>query len=196
MQIQVKGKQVDVGDSLRGHVETTLEALVGKYFDRAIDATVVLSREAHQFRADLVVHPRRGFTVQSSGAAADPYVAFDQARERIAKQLRRYKRRLETQKTRSAGDDDVSPARYAVLAADGESEAAADETQPMVVADLATDIPTCTVSGAVMRLDLTDQPAILFKNAAHGGINMVYRRTDGHIGWIDPADAARTRKPS
>lgn len=188
MQISVNGKQIDVGDALRSHVQQTIEALVGKYFDHPIDAAVVFSRDAHNFRADISAHPSRGVLVQGGAAAGEAYAAFDAAAERIATQLRRYKQRLSKHKART--DATTIPAQYHILAALEGEEVSAETPQPIVIAEMAADVPVCTVSGAVMRLDLADTPAIMFRNSAHGGLNMVYRRPDGNIGWIDPKQAA------
>jgi ribosomal subunit interface protein len=182
MQISVKGKQLDVGESLRTHVETALKEAVSKYFSHPIEATVVLSRDAHLFCADITVHAGRGLTVQSSGSATDPYPAFDQAAERIAKRLRRHKTRLDDHHA----EKEVAPAaRYVVLNADQET-VEDDNHHAMIIADMQTPVESLTVSQAVMRLDLGDLPALMFRNQAHGGLNMVYRRKDGNISWVDP----------
>ena len=185
MQISINGKHIDVGDALRTHVQETIKALVSKYFDHPIEAAVVFSREAHNFRADVSAHPTRGVLVQGGAAAGDAYAAFDAAAERVSTQLRRYKQRLNKHK----GKSDVAatiPAQYHILAASGSEEVSAEEHQPIIIAEMTADVPVCTVSGAVMRLDLAGTPAIMFRNSAHGGLNLVYRRPDGNIGWIDP----------
>ena len=185
MLITVKGKQMDVGDALRDHVVSNMDALVGKYFDAGIDANVVFSKEAHLFKADISVHPMRGMTAQGNGSGADAYAAFEAAAERIDKQLRRYKRRLKDKK--GASTEEVLAAQYAVIATPAEDvELPEEEGAPAVVAEMAHDIPVCTVSGAVMRLDLSNATAMMFRNSAHGGLNMIYRRADGNIGWVDP----------
>jgi len=193
MQVQVSGKQIDIGDALRGHVQGRLEALVTKYFDRAIDAGVVFTREAHLFSADCAVHVGSGISVKASGSAAEIYASFDAALERIEKQLRRYKRRLRNHHAaRRDRGGEVEPAQAYVLAAepDGHDEEPV-ELKPVIVAETAVEIDTLTVGEAVMRLDLADQPALMFRNRSHGGLNMIYRRPDGTIGWVDPAKAGR-----
>ena len=187
MQISVKGKQMDVGDALRDHVTTNLDALVNKYFGQPIDGTVVFSREAHLFRADVSVHPLRGVTIQGNGAGNDAYAAFEGAAERVEKQLRRYKRRLKSHKGKGDADNEVLGAQYSVISAGAEDEELPEEeNHPTVIAEMQSDIPVCTVSGAVMRLDLSGAPAMMFRNSGHGRMNMVYRRADGNIGWVDP----------
>ena len=187
MQLTVKGKQLDVGDALRSHVEDTLSEITGKYFNDAIDATVALSRQAHMFRADLSVHVSRNISLQSNAEAGDAYLAFDQAAEKMAKRIRRYKRRLQDHHKTPVGEPVA--ARYQILEGDAESQEAeeTDEpTQPVIVAEMTTPLHTMTVGTAVMKLVLGELPALMFRNSAHGGLNMVYRRPDGNVGWVDP----------
>lgn len=191
MNLSVSGKQIDVGDALRSHVASELESMVDKYFDAAIEGNVVFSREAHRHQCDIQVHIGRGMTMQSEGAAEDIYVAFDMALERMAKRLRRYKRRLRNHHAASIkpGDAELVAAQQYVLAAeaeDGADQEEPDHLDPVIVAEMSTAIRMLTVGEAVMHLDLTGQPAMLFRNRAHGGLNMIYRRPDGNIGWVDP----------
>ena len=198
MQLTVIGKQIDVGDALRTHVGDSLETISAKYFENAIDANVVLSRQAHLYRADIALHPSRNVLMQSNAEAADPYVAFDLAADRMAKRLRRYKRRLrDYNKGRDQAGEASQTAQAYVLdagsdgAGDGDGEAEVGD-QPLVVAEMTTEIESLTVSDAVMRLDLGGLPALLFRNSAHGGLNMVYRRQDGNVGWVDPQGTQQT----
>jgi ribosomal subunit interface protein len=199
MQLTVTGKQVDVGDALRRHVEATLETILGKYFRTAIEAHAVFAREAHLIRADVSLHIGRGMVVNSAAAAADHYVAFDTAAERLAKQLRRYKRRLRDYhgKARAAAGEGPEMARSFVLAPiDEDDEDEADSaavvgSAPVVIAEMSTELPHLTVGEAVMRMDLADAPVLLFRSRSHGELNLVYRRGDGNIGWIDPAGTRR-----
>jgi ribosomal subunit interface protein len=201
MQFTVTGKQMDVGDSLRRHIEANVTASVGKYFGSGIEAHAVMHREAHLFYCDLSVHLGRGILMQAQEKDADPYQAADRAAERIAKRMRRYKRRLNDHhiKTSERKTAAIESANYAVLAA--EPEDAVDDVdgvdphagRPVVVAEMTTEIPTLTVGEAVMRMDLAERPAIMFRNSAHGGFNVVYRRTDGNIGWIDPGQDGTAR---
>ena len=184
MDITVKGKQMDAGDALRVYVEENLAPTVSKYFDRALDAAVVFSREAHNFRADISVHAGRGVTMQGRADASDAHAAFDAALERIAKQLRRYKRRLQDHQKQPMGE--VMTGQYSIIQSVETEEEEAPDAQPTIVADMSHEISTLTVSEAVMRLDLADAPAMMFRNRAHGRLNVVYRRADGNVGWIDP----------
>lgn len=203
MQLTVTGKQVDVGGALRTHVETALESLLGKYFRTAIEAHAVFSREAHLISSDLSLHVGRGMVVNSSAAATDHYLAFDAAAERLAKQLRRYKRRLRDYhgKARSAIEqpevEQPETVRSFVLApVDEDAEegldgaAETDGAAPVVIAEMSAELPQLTVGEAVMRMDLANVPVLLFRNRSHGELNVVYRRGDGNIGWVDPAGGA------
>ena len=190
MDISIKGKRLDVGEALRSHVEDHLAANVAKYFSKAHDATVTVSREAHYFRADISVHPVRGVLVQGHANADDAYAAFDFALAHISKQLRRYKRRLNDQHKRRASEETI-PAQQYIMAPEHPEDELPEEGQPAIIAELQTAIATLSVSEAVMRMDLADVPAIMFRNRANGGLNVVYRRPDGNIGWIDPANTVK-----
>lgn len=192
MDIQVYGKQIDIGDALREQIVDRLGDGVSKYFESAIDAHITLSREAHLIRVDCSVHVGHDIRLQSQGEAPDPYAAFDLALERIEKRLRRYKRRLTDHHKQQRESFESQQAISYVLA--GEDEEAAEETapdQPIIVAETKTDIPTVTVSDAVMRMDLAEAPVFMFRNSAHGGLNVVYRRADGNVGWIDPVGSVQ-----
>ncbi len=187
MEIQVNGKQIDIGDTLREHVAERMEERVSKYFDRAVDAHVTFSRDAHMIRVDCSVHAGHAIVMQSHASAGEPYTAFDQALERIETRLRRYKRRLRNHHNASkAQAAELVAASTYVLEAEEEGIEEPDDLQPLIVAEMKMEIPTTTVGGAVMRLDLSDAPVMMFRNSAHGRLNVVYRRADGNIGWIDP----------
>lgn len=193
MQVTVTGRQLDVGEALRGHVEAGLEQTVAKYFEKPMDAAVKFSREGALFHAEIQVHVGRGILVHGGGEAEDPYVAFNEASERIAKRLRRHKRRLRDHHNEQARAVEVEVAQKFILAGasenDAEDEADDDRAaaaEPAVIAELETDVPTLAVGDAVMRMDLAGLPAMMFRNPAHGGLNMIYRRPDGNIGWVDP----------
>ena len=190
MQLSVNGKQLDIGDSLRQHIEREVPAIVEKYFANPTDADVTVSKEGATFRTDIAVHVGKGIVVQGHARSTDAYAAFDEAAEHMAKRLRRYKRRLrDHHRERSQKEDVLNAAQY-VLAA--EPDVVVDEgepaepDQPIIVAEMQTRIETLSVGAAVMRMDLANLPAMMFRNSAHGGLNMVYLRTDGNIGWVDP----------
>ena len=188
MQLSVKGKQLNVGDALRTHVSESLSRILGKYFGDAIEVGVTFSREGHLYRAVVAAHVGRGIQLQAQGEADEPYPAFDTAAERLAKRLRRYKRRLRDHRKDTRPVPESLPAQQYILAGGAEAQAAEDEIngRPAVVAEMATEIPSLTVSEAVMRMDLAELPALMFRNSSHSGLNMIYRRPDGNIGWIDP----------
>lgn len=192
MQLSVKGKQIDVGDALRLHVESQLKEIVGKYFSDSLEAHVTFSREAHLFRADITVHAGRGIVLQSNASAAEPYPAFDVAAERIAARLRRYKTRIKDHHDSSPKEVSLM-AQVSVLHAEDDSKTEEANDNPVIVAEMTAPIETLTVSEAVMRLDLGDLPALMFRSRAHGGLNMIYRRADGHIGWVDPSQNVATK---
>ncbi len=193
MDISVKGKNLDIGEALRGHAEGHLSSAVGKYFERAIDASVMFTRQGRQLRADISVHPGpRGMVVQGRSESDDPYAAFDGALERISKQLRRYKRRL-TNHHKGHGEESLPALQY-IIQPDHENEEVDVDAEPMIVAEMPDEIATLSVSEAVMRMDLADLPVVMFRDRASGRLNVVYHRTDGNIGWIDPSDESKDQQ--
>lgn len=194
MKLSIHGKQLDIGDSLRAHIERGVPVIVAKYFENPTDATVTIAKEGQSFRADITVHVGKGIMVQGHARTGDPYASFDTAGEHVAKRLRRYKRRLrDHHRGRNAKDATLTAAQY-VLAAEADApeaeDAPAEPDQPMVIAEMETPIETMTVGEAVMRMDLANLPAMLFRNRGHGGLNMVYLREDGNVGWVDPTNHA------
>ena len=191
MQLSVHGKQMDLGDSLKAHIEGKLEDIDQKYFNRAIEATATLSPEGNAFtKAHVSFRIGKDIFVVADAKDTDPYAAFDSAAEKVAKQLRRYKKRLRDHHERLE-EDNVIPAQNYVLspepeAVDDNHNEPETSAQPLVVAEMITNIQTMSVSEAVMRLDLSGENALLFRNPQHDGLNMVHRRSDGNIGWVDP----------
>ncbi len=185
MQIHVSGKQIDIGDALRGHVKSRLDASVAKYFGDSVDGAVVFAREGNFYRADCAVHLKSGMHLHAEGRAADIYASFDQAVDRIEKRLRRYKTRLKEHHGRGAKASPAIPAQSFIIADKEEAEEPAS-LEPLIIAEAPEQVRTLTVGEAVMQLNLADAPALLFRNSAHGALNVVYRRPDGNIGWIDP----------
>ena len=193
MQVQVTGKHVDVGEALRSRVSDELSSSIGKYFDRdGGGADVVVSREGHSFRVDCAVTLASGQQLATHGLGGDAHVAFDVASAKMEKRIRRYKNRLKDHHPQAMARQ-AETAAYYVLRAPDDDEGddtfdadAASFPEPMVIAETETPIDVMTVSMAVMELDLTESQTIVFRNAAHGGLSVVYRRPDGNIGWIDP----------
>ena len=190
MDIRVSGHQIDTGEALRGHVDARLTGIAEKFFSRAISAQVTFGKGPydHSFTCDVVAHVPQGVVLKGHGAAAGAHAAFDQAADRIEKQLRRYKRRLKDRHAQSAhaeSEADEVEAGYTVFAAAPDEEAPADD-HPPIVAETRVDIPSASVSDAVMLLDLRNTNALMFRNSGTGDFNMVYRRGDGTIGWVEP----------
>jgi ribosomal subunit interface protein len=188
MQLTVTGKQVDTGDAVRRYVEASLSTILEKYFKTAIEAHAVFSKEAHLSRAEVSIHIGRGIVVNAGASASEPYAAFDMAAERIGKRLRRYKRRLRDHhaKAREPADASERAIAYVLAPVIEEAEEEGIGGGPAVIAEMSTELPSLTVGEAVMRMDLAEAPVLLFRNRSHGELNLVYRRADGNIGWIDP----------
>jgi ribosomal subunit interface protein len=191
MQVQVTGKHVDVGEALRTRVADQLSTSIEKYFDRGGGADVVVSREGNSFKVDCAVTLASGQQLTTHGVGGDAHMAFDVALEKMAKRIRRYKNRLKDHHTQAVAKQTESAAYFVLRPSDDEDEGdEADDgesfPEPVVIAETEKPIRSMTVSMAVMELDLTEAQTIVFRNAAHGGISVVYRRPDGNIGWIDP----------
>lgn len=189
MRFQISGKQIDVGDALQTHVKGELAETFDKYSQRPTDATVIFARDAYALTCDAIVHLSTGLNVQARGTDAENiYAAFEKCREKMDKQLRRYKRRLKDHyKDRSAPVEYDAAPSY-VLAADEEEWESQGESglQPIIVAETELRVPTLSVGDAVMQMELAGTPMLVFRNERHGGVNVVHRRDDGNVGWIDP----------
>jgi ribosomal subunit interface protein len=196
MDIRVSGHQVETGDALKQHVYDRLEAMAEKYFSRTISAQVTFRKAPHgAFHCDIVCHVMTGLILKGAGEAQEAHPAFDQASDRIEKQLRRYMRRLkdrsvqaaaaEAQRANGYSVDDIDGAGYTIFAANADEEEEPADA-PLIVAETRVDIPEASVSDAVMMLDLRNTNALLFMNAGTSAYNMVYRRHDGTIGWVEP----------
>ncbi len=183
MTLRISGKNLDIGDAFRDSAEARIDDAVRRYFDGGFSGAVTLEREGSGFRTDCSIHLDTGIVLCAAGAAKDPHQSLDLAAARIEKRLRRYKRRLKDHHVRREAD--VPAAAYVIANLDEETEVAPDYN-PTIIAEETTQLSTMTVGEAVMAMDMRDQPVIVFRHAGHGGINVVYRRTDGHIGWIDP----------
>ncbi len=190
MDIRVSGHQVETGEALQGHVETRLSGIADKYFSKALSSQATFGRGPHDgFTSDIVMHVMQGLVLKGSGEAQDAHIALDRAADKIEKQLRRYMRRLQDRHSQSAHALKAEEAAYTVF--DGRTAETEDASPnaPVIVAEMSVDIPESTVSDAVMLMDLRNTPALLFKNTGTGRHNMVYRREDGTIGWVEPKSA-------
>jgi ribosomal subunit interface protein len=190
MQITVSGKQVELSDALRTRVSDHLDVIATKYFDHAMEAQVTFSRARSFFTCDINVHAGRGLSLRGEGEAADANTAFDDAAEHIAKRLRRYRRRVNEHARDIANRERPEAARQYTLRQENEGtgQGANGETRATEIAEQVTEISLLSVSEAVMRMDLADQPVLMFRNSTTGELNVVYRRSDGNIGWIDPSE--------
>jgi ribosome hibernation promoting factor len=189
MDIRVSGHQIDTGTALRDRVDSRLTTIADKYFSRAISAHVTFGKGPydHSFTCDVVAFVPHKLVLKGHGGAADAHAAFDLAADRIEKQLRRYKRRLKDRHSQTQHAEamaDALEAGYTIFAAAPEEEEPTDH--PPVVAETRVDIPSASVSDAVMLLDLRNTNALMFRNSGTGDFNMVYRRGDGTIGWVEP----------
>ncbi len=192
MEITVSGKQVELSDALRHRVSRHLEGIAGKYFDYALDAQVTFGRARSFFTCDINIHAGRGLMLRGEGEAADANSAFDDAAEHIAKRLRRYRRRVSDHARDIANRERPEAARQYVLrqAESAAAETAGDTTgidaYATVIAEQPAEISRLSVGEAVMHMDLAEEQVLMFRNSTTGELNVVYRRSDGNIGWIDP----------
>ncbi len=191
MQYQISGKQIDIGEALSQHVKDELDAVVEKYAGRPTSAQVVFARNGAEFTCEAVVHLSTGMTAQATGRAHEIYAAFDNCADKMEKQLRRYKRRLKDHHRARANPIEVFEGASYILAADAGSEESEPEgLQPMIIAEMETTIARLSVGEAVMQMELAEAPVLVFRNEQTDGVNVVYRRDDGNIGWIDPKEAS------
>lgn len=191
MSLRVSGKNMNIGEALRAHVHEKLSAAAAKYFDGGVTGHVTIAPEGSGFRSDCTLHLASGVTIQTDGRAQEPYASFDQSAERLEKRLRRYKSRLKGAKSAPNPRETVSS--YVLEAPDEDTEAPAEtDFSPTVIAETTTQLHTMTTAQAVMELDLTGVSVLPFRHAASGRVNIIYRRNDGNIGWIDPADVDKT----
>ncbi|MCF8510198.1 MAG: ribosome-associated translation inhibitor RaiA [Rhodobacteraceae bacterium] len=190
MRYQISGKQIDIGEALQTHVKAELGEVVEKYAQRPTDAIVVFSKSAHEYVCEATIHLSTGLSAQAKGQASEIYAAFESCREKMDKQLRRYKRRIRNHhQNRPAPVEYGGASSYILAPTEEPEEDDSGELQPIVIAEMETKIPSVTVGEAVMQLELGGQRMLVFRNEGHGGVNVVYRRDDGNIGWIDPRNS-------
>ncbi len=189
MRYQISGKQIDIGEALQTHVKSELGVAVAKYAERPTDANVVFSKSGHEFVCEATVHLSTGLTASAKAHNADIYGSFDDCCEKMEKQLRRYKRRLKDHHRARAEPVELGGASSYILASESDSETQEPETlQPMIIAEMQTKIATLSVGEAVMQMELSGAPVLMFrKEGQDKDVNVVYRREDGNIGWIDPS---------
>jgi ribosomal subunit interface protein len=189
MKLQITGRNLDIGDALRAHITDRLEQVAGKYFTAPIDGRVTLEKEGVEFRAECLVHVGTGIELEARAHANDPYGAVDTALEKLEKRLRRYKRRLRDHHTNRREPAPSFAVSERVIEAGAETDVDENEPEglnPVIIAETRANLQELTVGEAVMQLDISDRSFLVFSNGSEGRINVVYRRGDGNIGWIDP----------
>lgn len=187
MRYQITGKHIDIGEALQTHARQELGTVLDKYGQRPTDATVVFSKSAHEFVCEATVHLSSGLTAAAKAHATEIYAAFDTCAEKMDKQLRRYKRRLKDHHKDRPDPVETFGASSYILAPEADAQEEEPESlQPIIIAEMQTQIPTLTVGEAVMQMELAGVPVLVFRNDKKDGMNVVYRRDDGNIGWIDP----------
>jgi ribosomal subunit interface protein len=187
MTLRISGKNLDIGEALRGQIETRIEQMFAKYFDGTYSGHVTITKDGTGFRAEAIFHLATGVTLQANGAAHDAYAAFDGAAERIEKRLSRYKRRLKSHRAPEPVGVMETAAAYVIAAPEYDEEEPDEGYNPVIIAESSRALNRFSVSEAVTELDLSGKAALVFRHAGHGRINVVYRRSDGNIGWIDPS---------
>lgn len=183
MSVRVSGKHMEIGESFRTRIEDHITGAVRKYFDGGFSSQVIVEKSGSRFTADCKIHLDTGVVLHATGDAQDPLPAFDAAAERIEKRLRRYKRRL---KDHHANGQASAELAYAVVDnAVEDAEEVPEDYAPAIIAESTKQLVTMSVANAVMALDMTDERILMFRNAGNDALNVVYRRNDGNIGWID-----------
>ena len=191
MPFRVSGKNIDIGEALRERLGARVADALEKYFDGGFSGHVTVGKEGFGFRTECVLHLDSGIVLEADAMAADAYASADQAAIRLEKRLRRYKRRLKDhQAARHDGDGALAATSYVIASPEHDTDDdEATDFAPVIIAESTTALKALSVSEAVMELDLTGTAVVVFRHAGHGRINLVYRRPDGHIGWIDPSAA-------
>jgi ribosomal subunit interface protein len=187
MSLRISGKHMEIGDAFKIRIEDRIEDALTKYFDKGAQGHVTVEKSGNRFKADCVMHLDTGAMLQASGEGQDPDGSFEAAAERLEKRLRRYKRRLKNHHTQEAASRTENYA-YKVLEAlpEDDEEELPEDYAPAIIAETKMQLATLPVASAVLQLDLQDNPVYVFRNAGSGDVNLVYRRPDGNIGWIDP----------
>lgn len=192
MRYEISGKQIDVGDALKLYVTEALEEVLAKYAERPTNAQIVFSRDAHEYVCEATVHLSTGLTTQAKAHETEVYACFESCRDKLEKQLRRYKRRLKDHHSKRTEPVEAFGASSYVIAAGAEDHETEEpeSLQPVIIAEMETSIPSISVGEAVMQMELVGAPILVFRNEGNSGVNVVYRRDDGNIGWIDPSNTA------
>jgi ribosomal subunit interface protein len=190
MNLRISGKQMEIGDAFRSRIEGRISEAIDKYFDGGFSGHVTVEKSGSRFAADCMIRLDTGISLQATGEAQEPISAFDVAAEKFEKRLRRYKRKLKSHHADGAGSEPTDMA-YRVVAALADDEEVPEDFAPAVVAESTVSLKSMTVAAAVIELDTKDSPVYVFRNAGNDYVNIVYRRSDGNIGWIDTSSASR-----
>lgn len=191
MNLRISGKQMDIGDAFRARIEGRIGEAIEKYFDGGFGGHVTVEKNGSRFSADCMIHLDSGTALQAAGQGQEPQSAFDAAAERFEKRLRRYKRRLKSHNNGIANGDSTDISYRVMAPLSEEDEDVPEDYAPAIVAETSLQLKTMSVASAVIELDMKDSPVLVFRNAGSEQVNIVYRRPDGNIGWIDPASAAQ-----
>jgi len=187
MRYQISGKQINIGTALQTHVKTELDEVIQRYAERPTDALVIFSKSAHEFACEATVHLSTGLTATAKAKDTEIYAAFNSCCAKMEKQLRRYKRRLKDHhKNRTQPVELFSGSSYTISSDDGLNQLEPESLQPIIVAEMEAKTLSLSVGEAVMQMELAGAPVLVFRNESKDGVNVVYRRDDGNIGWIDP----------
>lgn len=187
MRYQITGKQIDIGDALQTHVKSELNDIVEKYAERPTDANVVFSKSGHEHVCEATIHLSTGLTAQAKAHATEIYAAFDECAEKMEKQLRRYKRRLKDHHSkRKEPVEQLGASSYILAASEGVDDSEPETLQPMIIAEVETKVSTMSVGEAVMQMEISGAPVVIFRNESNSAFGVVYKRDDGNIGWIEP----------
>ena len=187
MRYQITGKQIDIGDALQTHVKSELNDIVEKYAERPTDANVVFSKSGHEHVCEATIHLSTGLTAQAKAHATEIYAAFDECAEKMEKQLRRYKRRLKDHHIkRKEPVEQLGASSYSLAVSEGVDDSEPETLQPMIIAEVETKVSTMSVGEAVMQMEISGAPVVIFRNESNSAFGVVYKRDDGNIGWIEP----------
>jgi len=187
MRYQITGKQIDIGDALQTHVKSELNDIVEKYAERPTDANVVFSKSGHEHVCEATIHLSTGLTAQAKAHATEIYAAFDECAEKMEKQLRRYKRRLKDHHSkRKEPVEQLGASSYILAPSEGVDDSEPETLQPMIIAEVETKVSTMSVGEAVMQMEISGAPVVIFRNESNSAFGVVYKRDDGNIGWIEP----------
>lgn len=189
MSLRISGKHMEIGDAFRTRIEGRIGETVDKYFDGGFAGHVTVVKSGSRFSADCMIHLDSGMALQASGDAQEPTAAFEAAADRLEKRLRRYKRKLKSHGNGNGGFEPTDIAYTVMSPVTDDDDEVPEDFAPAIVAESTVALKTMSVASAVIELDTKESPVFVFRNAGNAQVNIVYRRADGNIGWIDPSSA-------